>query len=417
MAVHDRSFSGNVAVYLAAQMKYEVLKHHFWGKFAKFNTPGREDSKVAVIRKNDPKPIASPIVMQHELNKRQGDRMYIPMLRNLINLPTVGMDQLKGHEELQKVNHAVVPIDILRHAVLPQEGIMSTQTTKDYKLLEHAKPQLLRHYAEVEEFLGCSYAFYYGFSYNILQSSRFSGNSENISAYSHPHVYIAGAGKVGYSGGYPGSAAYEDAIGTAVSAMTDTNVFDTAFLNGLKADEQINKIDPIIMKDGNQLRFIVAHPYQIATLEADTNFKEVASRAYVQQLAKDNPLLIGAMHIYGGFAIFSSDTAVWQVSVSSGDPVYGPSTISNLSSFKSYSTATKFAAILLGNNAMFKGTGKAIEFKKRVDDYDEIIGIAMRTVEGYSRADYFNNDDGTRGEYLNNDASAVLITWAEAPAW
>ena len=65
---------------------------------------------------------------------------------------------------------------------------------------------------------------------------------------------------------------------------------------------------------------------------------------------------------------------------------------------------------------MFKATGQPMEFKKRVDDYDEIMGIAYRTVEGYSRADYWNEDDGTRGQYLKNDGSALLITYAEAPS-
>lgn len=414
MAVFDRSFTGNQAVLLAAQMKFEVMKYHFWGKWAKFNTPGR---KVIARKGNDPQPTASPIVMQHELERRMGDKMQIPLLRNLINLPTVGTDQMAGHEELQKINHVQVPIDIVRHAVMPQEGIMTTQTTKDYKLIQNAKPQLLRQYAQVEEFLGCSYAFYYGYSYNVLESNRFSGNSENITANSHPHVYIAGSGKIDWGTDYPGSAAYEDNIGTAIDAMVETNVFDTNFLSGLKADEQIRRIDPVIMKDGNLMYLIVAHPYQIATLEADEKFRQTVAQTHAVQLAKDNPLLVGCKYIWAGFAIFESDTAVFPVTVSGGDPVWGPSTISNLTSFTGYSSYEKFGAILLGNNAMFKGTGQALEFKKRMADYDEILGIAYRVVEGYSRGDYWNEDDGTRGQYLKNDGSAVLVTYAAVPSF
>jgi len=410
----ERSFTGNEAVVLAAQMKFEVLKQHFWGKFAKFNTPGR---KVIARKGNEPMPISSPIVMQHELNRKMGDTMKIPLLRNLQNLPTVGKDQLENHEETQKINHAIVPIDIVRHAVKPQDGIMSTQTTKDYKLIQNAKPQLLRYYAEVEEYLGCSYAFYYGFSYNVLMSSRFQGNTDNITAISHPHIFVAGQGKVPYTSGYPGTTAYENAIAAKINAMNDTHVFDTQFLTALKASPQIRRIDPIIMKDGNAMWFIVAHPWQIATLEADANFKALVSSTHVQSLAKDNPLLAGCKHIYGGFAIFESDTAVWQVNVVSNQPVYGPTTITSMESFRDYTGATKFGAILLGNNAMFKATGRPLEFKKRMADYDEILGIAFRTVEGYSRADYWNDDDGTRGQYLKNDGSALLITHAEQPGF
>jgi len=410
----ERSFTGNQALILAAQMKFEVLKHHFWGKFAKFNTPG---NKVIAKKANMPKPIRSPIVMQHELERNMGDVIKIPLLRNLVELPTIGLDQLKGHEERQKINHAQVPIDILRHAVMPQEGLMSTQTTKDYQLIKNAKPQLLRAYAEYEEYLGCSYAFYYGYSWNILQSARYTGNSENITSNSHPHIFVAGQGKVSYgTTDYPGTAGYETNVATAIDAMTDTNVFDTNFLSGLKAHDQIKRINPIIMHDGNEMLMIVAHPYQIHQLEQDVKFREVTALANAQAYAKHNPMLVGCKYVWAGFVIFESETAIWQVSTSSGSPVYGPSTISDLSSFKDYSSATKFAAIILGDNALFKGTGHPLEFKKRVDDYDEIIGIAFRVLEGYSRADYWNDDDGTRGASMKNDGSAVAITYSEAPS-
>ena len=169
---------------------------------------------------------------------------------------------------------------------------MSTQTTKDYKLIQRSKPMLLRQYSEVEEYLGCSYAFYHGYSYNVLESNRFSGNSQNITANSHPHIFIAGKGKVSYgASNYPGTSGYETQIGTDVTAMVDTNVFDTQFLAGLKAHEQIMRIDPLILKDGNEMRLIVAHPYQIATLEADESFRQTVAQTHAVQLAKDNPLL------------------------------------------------------------------------------------------------------------------------------
>ena len=87
---------------------------------------------------------------------------------------------MAGHEERRKINFAKVAIDILRLAEMPQEGIMETQVTKDYKIIETVRPALTNHYAKVSEYLGVSYAFYYGFSWNVLQSSRFSGNSQNI---------------------------------------------------------------------------------------------------------------------------------------------------------------------------------------------------------------------------------------------
>jgi len=415
MAIIDRSFTGNVPKILAAQMKWEVLEHHFWGKFAKFNAP---KAKVVVRKGNIPKPIASPIVMQHELERTMGDEMKIPMLRNLVNLPTYGRDQMEGFEEEQFVNHAVVPIDIVRHAVQPQEGIMMTQTTKDYQFILNSKPQLVRHYAQVEEFLGCGWSLFYGFSRNILGSVRFSGHS-TIKAISHPHIFLAGQGKVSYGvSDYPGTANYETNIGTALNAMNDTNIYDTNFLSGLKSHQTMQEIDPIIAKDGNEFWLMVVHPYQIHTLEQDPKFNVPAATVYAQQMAKDNPMITGCKYFWGGFAIFVSDTAAWPVSVSgtTGKPIWGPSTITNLQSFRSYSTYQKFAGVVIGNNALYKATGNAFEYKQRTRDYEEILGIAYRVVEGYSRADSWNDDDGTRGAYVKNYGSAVFVTWAEEPS-
>lgn len=414
MALESRSFSGNQALIMASKMKYEVLRQFFWGQFAKFNTPGGIPAKPG----NIPKATDSPIVMQSELQREQGDVMKIPLMRALRGKPTVGLDQMAGFEERMKVNHAQIPIDILRHAVLTQEGPMMTQTTKDYKILQRAKPLLRRHYGEVLELYQISHAFYNGFSRNILESknTRWSGH-DSIKKVSHPHIFIAGQGKVSYGvSSYPSTSAYETVIGTALGSVAPSHVFDTNFLSGLKAHQQILKIAPIIMSDGNKYRLIVAHPYQIADLEADANFRQVASSAFVQQMAKKNPLLAGCRYHYAGFFIFESETAVWPVAVSAGVPVYGPTTLTDLDSYTEYTSDVMFCAIVLGSNAMFRGIGSSIQFIGRVDDYDAIKGIAYQTLEGASRADYFNDDDGTRGQYVKNDGSAVAITYAAEPS-
>jgi hypothetical protein len=167
---------------------------------------------------------------------------------------------------------------------------------------------------------------------------------------------------------------------------------------------------------GNPLRLIFAHPYQIATLEADDLFNTSAAKIWAQESKKDNPMLVGAKYVWNNFAIFETDTAVWPCTVSGGDPVWGVSSPTNMSSYTAYSTYNTFAGFVLGAGAMFKALGRAIEFKQRMADYDEILGIAYRSVEGYARGDYWNDDDATRGQYLVNDGSAVFVTYAPAPA-
>jgi hypothetical protein len=200
-------------------------------------------------------------------------------------------------------------------------------------------------------------------------------------------------------------------------------VFDTGFLNGLKADPDIQKIAPIIMKDGNELRLLIAHPWQIGDLENDSVFREMAAATMAQNYAKDNPYLVGCKYVWGGFAIFESDTAIWPVRVSSSLPQYGPSTVQtssitgNLDSFESYGSDTMFAAMVLGSNALMIGLATRLGYKKRMDDYDELIGIAYRQIAGAGRADAWNREDGSTGEFVHNESSAICITKASAPGF
>lgn len=410
MALMDREFSGNLPLILANKMKFDVLPQFFYGKFAGFTTPKGQ----AVTSTVTPTPTSSPVVIQHELEKKQGDEIRIPLMRNFDKLPKIGNQQLHGFEEKSKINFAKVYIDVVRHAGRPQEGIMSTQTTKDYQLLKNVRPALLNHYAQVNEFLGAAYAMYYGNSYNVLFSDRFANS--NISPVSHPNIFVAGSGKVSYSGGYPGSEGYESAVANAINGLTSGNVFNTAFLSALKSQQEVKKIKPLIMKDGNPLRFIVAHPYQINTLEQDSNFQTAAASAWAQAYAKDNPMLIGAKYYWAGFAIFESDTAVWSAEVVDSKPVFGVKTPSAMSDFQNYSAKTAFAAVLFGQNALFKAMGDRIRYIQETQDYQEILGIAYRSVEGYSRGDFWNLDDGAAGQYLVNHGSALLITYGAQPA-
>ena len=97
--------------------------------------------------------------------------------------------------------------------------------------------------------------------------------------------------------------------------------------------------------------------------------------------------------------------------------VSGIATITNLDDYENYASETKFGAIVLGSNAMFKAIADNMEFKRRRDDYDEIIGIAYRAIEGYARGDAWNRDDGDTGEFVINDNSAIAVTYAATPGF
>jgi hypothetical protein len=426
--VYTTLFSGNHPVLLAKQMMWEQVDSSFWGKWAKFNGPNRKPltaSQKGAVLKN------TPIVIQNKLQGVQGDVMKIPMHRYLRNKPKVSGEQLIGFEERAKINFCQVPIDMFRHAEEPYDSSIMKQVTKDIDLINMAKPALETHYSQVEEFLGLLYAIYYGFSWYTLRGKSFFGDTR-FSVRSHPHIYVANRGKVG---GSPGTSAYETNIYTELHAIASdtTAVFNTAFLRGLRASPQLSRIKPLYTKDGNEFWVIVAHSWQIADLKADSNFKAVQQAAMVQQMAKDNPYLVGAKYFYEGFAIFEHSNSVWPVTekTTADGVIYGPftsgfnfDTDGNMDYFRQWesydggTTANKhFGAILFGDNFMYRGVVKYPQFIKEHYDYDEVLGVGYRVLDGYSRGDFWNMDDGTTGQHIVNDGSLLLITYATQPSF
>ena len=169
------------------------------------------------------------------------------------------------------------------------------------------------------------------------------------------------------------------------------------------------------------MRGIAAHPFQIAQLEADPNFNAVQNAAFVQSLATKNPYLYNVKYIYAGFAIFDAGNSVFPVSVSSSVPLWGPSGIATMTDVTDFeddpSGDTIYGAIIFGANAMFKAIGSNMKFETEKSDYGENIGIAYSIIEGWSRGDYWNEDDGTTGQYLINDSSAIALTMASRPIY
>ena len=418
-SIFSQSFSGNYPLVLAKKMQFETIKHMMWGKWARYTTPGG----AYVQKGNVPNPVSSPVAVQNELSGRAGDLIEIPMHRNLKNFWRIGKEQMKEHEEEPKVNFLQVPVELLRHAEKPQESSIDTQVNKDLRLLQNCKPALQRHYAQGMNYWMCSWAMYNGYSLNVLASSRWSGHAK-IAAVQHPHIFTAGRGKVSYSTyGYPGNAAYNQGVATEMGFVGAGDVFDTGFLNGLKADPAIQKIAPIITKDGNEFRIIVAHPWQIKDLVADATFREIVAASQAQAYAKDNPYLVGCKYFWEGFAIFSSDTMIFPVRVDSSVPQWGPSTMQvaaqtgDIVSHEDYTSDTMFGAIVLGANALFIANADRLGFRKRTDDFGELNAVAYRHITGSARADFWNRDDGTTGQYVVNESSAICITYGAAPGF
>ncbi len=424
MAVYGQSFSGNKEIYKISQRTFwESLRSMIWHQFIKFTTP---KGRMIDALEDQAAPIESPIVAHREFaaGNVQGDVLRVPTIRQLVVMARRGSEQLKDNEERWKTNHSEVPIDTMRHAVIGMEGKMMKQRTKLLRLVENSQPGLRDHFTRTMEYEGPSYALYYGFSRNILVNpTTWSDTYSYIKTISHPHIFAVGesGGKVAYTTGNPSSAGYETDVANAITNIGASDVISNATLRGLKAHPQIRRIKPLVMKHGSKLRLLFLHPYQLATLEDDPDFRTEQSRILASNMAKENPILFGASYISETFAIFQSDTAVWPCRVASSVPEFGPSGINastftgDLNTFESYTTETKFAGFILGSNAIMMGVGSGLEFVDRLDDYGHLKGIGWDIILGFSRGDSFNRDDGTLGANIIQDGSALLFSYAPAP--
>ncbi len=423
--VYTRAFTGNKEVYTVTQrMFWQSLKENFWGPMI-----GETSSDGRVVDKLDdsPSPISNPIVMHRQLTNTQGDIVRVPTLRLLKNMPTISNEQLKDNEESMFVNHAEVPVDTLRHAVKPMDGKMMAQTTKALRLIENARPALQDHFVRTMNVLGPSYALYYGYSRNVLRGDWFSGHSY-IKTISHPNIFIVGlsGGKLGYGSGNPSAAGYETLLATEIGNVGVSDTLTGATLRGLNAQPSIQRIRPLIMNNGQPLRFMVLHPYQLNTLIADADFRTQTSRilSSSERLIEQNPILFGAQFIFEGWAIFQSDVAVAPCRSASSAPEFGPSGINlstytgDLSTFETYSTDTVFAGFILGSNAVLMAVASGMVPISREDDYGHIKGVGYDIIQGFSRGDSWNRDDGTLGASgsLINDGSALIISYGAAPS-
>jgi Protein of unknown function (DUF4043) len=405
-------FSSNYPIVQAKNAMLQAPNFMSWGKFMSWNTPGKKAVNPSGGIEASPVKNA-PIVIQRELSKKAGTKIEIPIFRRLINLPKLGNQQLSGTGERPKINFAAVWIDEDRHAVLTREGNLSYQVMKEYGIPEWAKGALQTHYAEWCNFAEIPSAVYKGLSYNVLNSGIFA-NDANVAVRPHPHIYIAGGSKVGYSGGYPGTSGYASAVATAINAVGNTHVLTGSLLRALNADDQIRRIPYLTTKDNVPYRILLLHPYGMAQLRNDEDLKKLFNSVFVQQMAKENPTLTGMQLFYEGWAIFDFGNAIWPVSSDGSTTTWGP-TITNLTSFNSYSSSDKFAAIILGDNALFQATGWDMRWTGETRDHNHIEEIGYTLGFGFSRGDFWNRDDGTTGQYVINDGSALLIHYAEVP--
>lgn len=352
----------------------------------------------------------SPVVIHRELQNKAGLEVRVPMMRPDDVLPKMGRQALKGTGLAPNLNFASVFVDVMRHAQKVKDGPIGEQILKDFALKQYANGSLRAHYARCMAYLQYSYAMYYGHSYHSLNSDTYDNNSA-VAATHHPHVYAVGQGKVSYTSAYPGNSGYTTSVDTAIDNVSASNVLTPDFLRDLNADTYMRKIKPLIAHDGTPYRILLVAPLVMAEFKKQFLASQYKATMDLSYLKSKNPLLGNAQFFLEGFAIMDGGYSVFQASSSSSTPVWGPSTVSTLASFESHSSGV-FGNIVLGDNAIFKATASPMKFTTEEDDHEFWEELGYTIVEGCSRGDFWNKDDGTTGQYLTNDGSAIVLSYA-----
>lgn len=266
-----------------------------------------------------------------------------------------------------------------------------------------------------------------GASRDLLVPAVAGGRAYGIK--SHPNLLVAGNGLVSYSGGRPYTASYEAAVAAALDGLTDavTDYFSCQLVIASVEEAIRRKIRQIVLKGGTAFYPIFASDAQIRQLRADSEYKDWIKRM-PEELVK-HPLAANA-EVYIGGALIIPDLKMWGVRTHSDDAnvtvdtvEYGPAPTNAIRGegikvgnwIDALDTVDKKCAILMGASAMSVCVGERMVLKEDVEDYENVKGIGIDTIQSVVRSDIFDEDGSnglTAGDFQENTSSMVIATYS-----
>ena len=265
----EQDFIQNVAILnqdLRREAWYGTFWHHFVGEVKVINNP----SGNPVVVETSDTPIA-------RLNGFQGagrDNMLIPFERDLTGDPVLGDTVAKGTGEDQSFYWSRCYINQVRKVVVAQAGKMSDLRARKLKLIENAKPKLIKWFSKYLN-QNIYRAIYEGVTTNLSASTAYDGLG--LSKRYHPNMYVndgAVLTAIGTEKQFTTAAQMNTAAGNADTAMT------VAILRKLRTKCMNLKIPQIQTTKGLKFWVIVMHPDQIADLKGDADFEGAMNSAF-----------------------------------------------------------------------------------------------------------------------------------------
>ena len=368
--------------------------------FTQFTSPVIRDKSGELT------PPMSPISLLNDFSGPGGmDNLLIPVMKNLIGDPFYGDRWMSGKGEKQRWDYIKTFINNIGFPV-EGPGIMSNQRVKGLQLISRIRTQLALRMAREDE-IQATFSFHEGWSRNITAAVGVSGYA--ITKRYHPNIFVAGNGKVTWSG-VPQT--HANNIGTALDTLTDVtgDHFTVANLENMRAYVQTIPLEPVIVK-GKPYYLMLVNSNCIRQLRTDPKFSEINSNGHLRGL--ENP-------VFGSAEIFQSNFLIYErifsaVGYNQGTPSGGnyTLTVGATQPIVALDAFPRKAAIVFGNGALAKGMTGGIKIGKQEQNIQGFEEHAIRQMLGYARTTSYDVDVATTNPTTQLDqGSALLFTFS-----
>lgn len=433
----DRATISNLGLQpLDVELRAEVKKHLWWSRFKGNVTQGIDANNDPVLKAS-----GAPIEVNNKLKTiGYGDRLLVPLERDLAGAPTLGDATLIGREEPSSRAYAKIGYNQVRHAIPVKLGEMDDAREAAFRAAEENTQKLGWWHAQYENYNIVS-AIYEGASENLYTSKTNPdyGQGLGIPRRFHPNMfYYAGntpaLTKIGSAGKFPSASNIYTAITEATTPLSFCA--DLVFQARIKVMKL--GIKPLVTENGFKFWPWLITPEQAYTLMADSTFtKALQSPAWQEH--KSHPWVTGAIGYFGGFVFFEDVLSVRGFSGTAGSDlnILGSVTLVASEDLKQnprflpqeghipHGTATtkkNHVSIIFGESFLGEALNENLRFKTAREDYDNWEGLGAAVKYGYERLDFVPEKhvkylEGTESEvatYITNvynKSSALIMTW------
>lgn len=311
-----------------------------------------------------------PIQVRQNLTKQKGDALTFNLAGALSGSGVAGAGVLEGNEEQQNYFAQRVVADQIRNAV--RIPFMSEQRA-GFDLMAEAKPSLTTWLAQrVEQDIFDALHSINGVAYGTAteaQKDQFSDDNEDRVLYGSSTANLDGTGGTGASGND-----HSDSL----LAIDAADVLDTDQITLAKRLAQLAnpKIRPIRVENGEEYYVLFAHPYCIRDLKATEAWQKAQREAAPR--GSSNPIFTGMAGIYDGVIIKETPKAL----LIPGAGAAGIDLAMN--------SLVGAQGVLMSQAGTRKGY--VVDMVEEGFDYDDKMGVAIRSVYGVEKAVFKTND-------------------------